>query len=246
MGRIRVLIADGQELSRAGLARIIDEHDALERVGEIAEGKELLFAIGKEDPDVVLIDHCSDGFAIDTVPKVLEKFPYTRFVAITPDRSGVAIHSALRSGIMSYIKKDCSIEEIRNAIIDTANGQKFFCGKILEAISEVGLDLDRIEREHLDCEAVSLSERESEIIKLIAEGHTNHRIAEKLFISDHTVTTHRKNIMKKLGVRNTAGIVLYAVKMELVSPNRFYFAGVNDPNTETVKRSETDSHSYSA
>lgn len=245
MERTRVLIADSNELARAGMRKIIEEHEELDLAAELTEGKELLAGIAEHDPDVILIDHTSDDLSIDLVPQALEHYPDARFVAITPDRSGLAIQTALRSGIMSYIKKDCSIQEICNAIIDTAQGKKFFCGKILEAIDEVGLDLDRIERDTLDCEAVSLSEREGEIIKLIAEGYTNHRIAEKLYISDHTVTTHRKNIMKKLGVRNTAGIVLYAVKTELVSPNRFLFPGENKGEDEAVPSAKRDPHSYS-
>lgn len=245
MGVTRILIADGQELSRVGLKRIIEEDPGLECTAILSDGSTLLERIEETNPDVVLIDHTSSGFHIEQVPQVLEDHPRTRFVAITPDRSGLAIQTAIRSGIMSYIKKDCSIQEIRNSLHETAKGQKFFCGKILEAISEVGLNLDNIEREYLDCEAVSLSERESEIIKLIAEGYTNGRIAEKLFISDHTVTTHRKNIMKKLGVRNTAGIVLYAVKTELVSPNRFFFAGANRFSSDRVEGSEEAPHSFS-
>lgn len=238
MERTRILIADSSELIRSGLKAIIADSEELETAGEVASGEELLPAIKGLAPDVVLIDHSAKDFSIDLIPRVLEEFPDTRFIAITPDRSGAAIQTALRTGIRSYIKKDCSIEEIRNAIVDTAKGKKFFCGKILEAISEEGLDTERIEREPLDCEAVSLSDRESQIIRLIAEGHTNHRIAEKLFISDHTVTTHRKNIMKKLGVRNTAGIVLYAVKTELVSPNRFIFAVENKLEDESVSQKD--------
>jgi DNA-binding CsgD family transcriptional regulator len=78
-----------------------------------------------------------------------------------------------------------------------------------------------------NCEPVSISDRELEIIKLIAEGYTNNEIAEKLFLSHHTVNTHRKNILQKLGVNNTASIVMYAVKTQLVSPNKFLFSPVN-------------------
>jgi DNA-binding CsgD family transcriptional regulator len=76
----------------------------------------------------------------------------------------------------------------------------------------------------LTCDPVLLSERENEIIVLIAEGYTNDQIAEQLFLSKHTVNTHRKNILAKLGVKNTAGIVMYAVKTQLISPNKFLFA----------------------
>ena len=75
-----------------------------------------------------------------------------------------------------------------------------------------------------NCEPVTVSPRELEVIRLIAEGYTNVQIAEKLFLSTHTVNTHRKNIMQKLGVNNTAAIVMYAVKTQLVSPNKFLFS----------------------
>ena len=75
---------------------------------------------------------------------------------------------------------------------------------------------------------VLISKRESEIIVLISEGFTNTQIAEKLFLSSHTVNTHRKNIMSKLGVKNTAGIVMYAVKMNLISPNKFLFTSESE------------------
>ena len=125
---------------------------------------------------------------------------------------------------MSYIKKDCDLQEIYDAVLETAKGNKFFCGKILETINKSNLDVDDIDYGGLTCDPVMMSDRENEIIVLIAEGYTNDQIAEMLFLSKHTVNTHRKNILFKLGVKNTAGIVMYAVKTELVSPNKFLFA----------------------
>ncbi len=84
--------------------------------------------------------------------------------------------------------------------------------------------MNDIDFESFTCEPVLLSERENEIITLIAEGLTNSQIADQLFLSTHTINTHRKNIMSKLGVKNTAGIVMYAVKTNLISPNKFLFA----------------------
>ena len=84
--------------------------------------------------------------------------------------------------------------------------------------------MNDLELTEFNCEAVSITERELEIITLIAEGYTNVEIAEKLFLSPHTVNTHRKNILQKLGVNNTAAIVMYAVKTQLVSPNKFLFS----------------------
>ena len=87
--------------------------------------------------------------------------------------------------------------------------------------------MEDIDFESFSCEPVLLSERENQIIVFIAEGKTNAQIAETLFLSNHTINTHRKNIMAKLGVKNTAGIVMYAVKTELISPNKFLFAADN-------------------
>jgi DNA-binding NarL/FixJ family response regulator len=147
-----------------------------------------------------------------------------KFVALTPDQSAQTLVDALRYGVTSYVKKDCDLLEILNSIEETERGNKFFCGQILETIQKACIDVNDIDFDSFTCESITLSERENEIIKLIAEGNTNGQIAELLFLSSHTVNTHRKNIMAKLGVKNTAGIVMYAVKTNLVSPNKFLFA----------------------
>ncbi|MBL7985812.1 MAG: response regulator transcription factor [Flavobacteriales bacterium] len=146
-----------------------------------------------------------------------------RFVAITPDPSRMALVSALRGGVTSYIKKDCDVQEIIDSVLQTADGKKFFCGQIIEAIERAGADLKRVVDEPLSCAPLVITDRESQIIALIAEGCSYTRIADRLNLSAHTVTTHRKKIMQKLGVNSTAALVLYAVKNGLVSPNRFLF-----------------------
>jgi DNA-binding NarL/FixJ family response regulator len=173
-----------------------------------------------------LIDYTSSGFNIDIIPKVLSINKRIRFVAITAEQSPQTLVDALRSGISSYIKKDCDVNEILMAVKETGNGNKFFCGQILESIQRANIDVNDLDFDSFSCEAVVVSERENEIIILIAEGLTNEQIAIQLFLSKHTVNTHRKNIMAKLGVKNTAGIVMYAVKTNLVSPNKFLFAPV--------------------
>ena len=130
----------------------------------------------------------------------------------------------MKAGVDSYIKKSCDLEEITDAIQQTSRGTSFFCGKILEEIRKASIVVDEFNNvTELPCDAIELSKREKEVLYLIAEGNTNTEIAEILFLSSHTVTTHRKNIMIKLGVKNTAGIVMYAVKSGLVSPNKFLF-----------------------
>lgn len=224
---MRLILADSNELIRVGLRTIFNSEKNIEIVGEAKESLELLDLLKSFGADVVLIDYTSPGFEIDIVPKVLNQHPEIKFVAITPEQSAQTLVDALRSGVKSYVKKDCDISEIINAIKETEQGNKFFCGQILETIQRANINVEDIDFESFSCEPVLLSERESEIIKLIAEGQTNAQIAELLFLSNHTINTHRKNIMAKLGVKNTAGIVMYAVKTQIVSPNKFLFAADN-------------------
>ena len=224
---MKLILADSNELIRVGLRTIFNSYKDIEIVGEAKESSELLELLKSFGSDVILIDYTSPGFDIDIVPKVINQYPSVKFVAITPEQSAQTLVDALRSGVKSYVKKDCDISEIINAIKETEQGNKFFCGQILETIQRAQINVEDIDFESFSCEPVLLSERESEIIKLIAEGQTNAQIAEILFLSNHTINTHRKNIMSKLGVKNTAGIVMYAVKTQLVSPNKFLFAGGN-------------------
>jgi DNA-binding NarL/FixJ family response regulator len=222
---MKIILADSNELIRVGLRTILHSETAIEIIGEARDGDELKELVLNFGADVILIDYTSPGFSIDIIPRILSVLPTIKFVAITPEQSAQTLVDALRSGVKSYVKKDCDITEIINAIKETDRGNKFFCGQILETIQRANINVEDIDFESFSCEPVLLSERENEIIKYIAEGQTNAQIAEQLFLSNHTINTHRKNIMAKLGVKNTAGIVMYAVKTQIVSPNKFLFAG---------------------
>jgi DNA-binding NarL/FixJ family response regulator len=221
---VHVILADSNDLVRLGLRTILNSHGGFKIVGEAHNKEELLEQVKNFGAAVVLIDYTSPGFNIDIIPKVLSQNKHVKFLAITPEQSAQTLVDALRSGVISYVKKDCDLAEIINAVEETSLGNKFFCGQILETIQRASIDVNDIDFDSFTCEPVILSERENEIIILIAEGLTNGQIAEQLFLSNHTINTHRKNIMGKLGVKNTAGIVMYAVKTDLVSPNKFLFA----------------------
>lgn len=221
---MRLVLADSNEIVRIGLRTIFSSEKDVEIVGEARNEGELLELIKNFPTDVVMIDYTSPGFSIDIIPQLLAQSNQARVVAITPEQSAQTLVNALRSGVRSYVKKDCDMMEIINSVKETAQGNKFFCGQILETIHQASIDVDDIDFDSFNCEPIVLSERELEIITFIAEGLTNVQIAETLFLSAHTINTHRKNIMAKLGVKNTAGIVMYAVKTNLVSPNKFLFA----------------------
>ena len=221
---MRLLLADSNELIRVGLKSTLSGLAEVHSILEISSGKQLIDFAQQGEVAVVLIDYTAEGFDIDHIIASLRLNPALKFIGLTYLQSPQTLVDALRGGVMSYIKKDCDLQEISDAVIETSKGNKFFCGKILETINKSNLDVDDIDHGVLTCDPVMMSDRENEIIVLIAEGYTNDQIAEMLFLSKHTVNTHRKNILFKLGVKNTAGIVMYAVKTELVSPNKFLFA----------------------
>jgi DNA-binding NarL/FixJ family response regulator len=221
---VNVIIADSNDLMRIGLRTVLQSDETLTIVGDAKNNFELMEQLSSFGAGIVLIDFTSMGFDINVISKVLQFDSKVKFVAITPDQSAQILVDALRIGVTSYVKKDCELAEILDAVKETKKGNRFFCGQVLETIQRANIDVLDIDDAGFSCDAVILTERETEIIKLIAEGLTNGQIAEFLFLSTHTVNTHRKNIMSKLGVRNTAGIVMYAVKTELVHPNKFLFA----------------------
>jgi DNA-binding NarL/FixJ family response regulator len=225
---MKLILADSNEIIRIGLRTLLSTERNIQIVGEARNNEELIALNKAFDANIILVDYTSKGFSIDVIPQILQKKPDLSVVAITPEQSAQTLVNALRSGVKSYIKKDCDSSEIIDSIRETWRGNKFFCGQILETIRDASIDVNDIDFDSFSCEPITLSERETEIITMIAEGLTNVMIADALCLSNHTINTHRKNIMAKLGVKNTAGIVIYAVKTNLVSPNKFLFAA--DPN----------------
>ena len=216
-------IADSSALFRLGVRNMTRQIDGIDVIGEASSGEDLIGLVQSFKPTVVVVDFLSSGFDIDGVRRIKAKRPRTRVLAITTQQSGHTLVNALRAGVDSYIKKDCDLGEVQDAICETARGGTFFCGQILDKIRQESINVEDLEHLPLSCDPVSLSGRETEVLELISEGMTNAQVADKLFLSAHTVTTHRKNIMSKLGVNNTAAMVMYAVKTGLVSPNKFLF-----------------------
>ncbi len=225
---ISVVIAESNFIIRAGLRSILAQEETIAIAAEVQNDEELRDALVVFDVNVVLMDFTAEGFSLDTVGRLVRKTPNIHWVAITGDQSGMIMVGALKAGFKSYIKKDCDFHEIIDAVKETHRGERFFCGKVVDQIRKENIEIDAFSWKDASCEGVVISERELEIIRYVAEGYTNAEIADILFLSLHTVNTHRKNIMQKLGVNNTAAIVMYAVKTKLVSPNKFLFSPVSN------------------
>jgi len=217
MTKISVIIADSSDIVRMGLTKILEQTDFIYRISGVSNEEELLETINAEKTDIVLLDYTSKGFSIGSIVKTKLANRKIKLIGLTHLPNKETVNMALKNGIISHIKKDCPAQEILDAVIETSENNHFFCGEILDILKDQ-------EEGSLNCAPVSLSDREMDVVKLISEGYTNAQIAVVLHISNHTVNTHRKNIMKKLGVGNTAGIVMFAVKTNLVSPDKFHFS----------------------
>ncbi len=156
--------------------------------------------------DLVIIDYSEIKNSSKIIHKLKSLNPEITILAITDRIHKSKVLKALKSGVDSHLLKNCGKDEIKEAIISTMQGKQFFCGQVLDIISE---------ENEKGCEGVELTERELDIIKLIAKGYTNKEVADQLNISAHTVNTHRKNIMAKLNIKNVAGLVVYAFQEDL-------------------------------
>jgi len=221
MTKIKILIADNSFLIREGFRSVIADNSDLKLVGEVDKAEDISEKLLLAHPNVLVIDYTSEFFSIDVLKTIAQKFPEVNILAVTNPQSRQTISKAIENGVVSHLLKDCGRDEIIEAIYSTAKGQKFFCGKIIDgALKEKELNSSQ----GVSCDGIKLSAREIEIIQLVSEGLSNKEIAERLFLSVHTITTHRKNIMSKLGVNNTAGLVMFAIRQNLLGPNKFLFA----------------------
>jgi DNA-binding NarL/FixJ family response regulator len=218
---IKVLIADKNFLSRVGLELLVGELNGFELAPTVCGDKKgLLSQLQLSKPNLLIADFLSLGITVDELKSITKKFPKIKFLVITEMLSKTDLNKVLQSGITSYLLKDCDKTEILEAVNSTIQGEQFLCGKIvsmLTAAPEVQQTNTFIKS--LGCDGISVTDRETDIIRGIAEGLSNKLIADKLKLSTHTVNTHRKNIMAKLGVNNTAGIVMFAVKNQLLETN---------------------------
>lgn len=202
-----------------GLKSVFADNEQIELVGVASDADQMHQQIGEAEPDVLLIDYQSTGFCAGDVSHLMRSKPAMKVVGITHECEVDVVKQLLKGGLNGHLMSDCDMEEIVNSVTHSAIGEKFFCGKVLDKLNAA----DGNETE-LGCEAINISERELEILQLVAQGLTTKQIADKLHLSFHTVMTHRKNMMNKLGINNTAGLIIYAVRENLISPNRFLFS----------------------
>lgn len=210
---IKIVIADAQYLIRIGLSNLLATTKNFNIVGEATNSAELLELVKEHEPEVVIFDYNSEkNFLIDDIKMVKKASTKTNFLIISADESKKNIYKVIELGALSFLTKECDKEEIVGAIYATAKNEKFLCHKVIDIIIEKHIHTDED-----NCKAFNLSLRETEIIKLTAKGWTAKTIAGHLFLSTHTVYTHKKNIMKKLKINSSSEMIVYAIQNSLVT-----------------------------
>ena len=219
MSEVRLFIADAAYLVREGIKSVISGYPHLKVVGEAAYADKLHREIEKVQPHIVIIDYHAPGiFSIDDIYQLKANFPKLEILVISSQVLKQQVLRVLSFGAKGFLLKACDQTEIIGAIHAVAKGDKFFCGKVLDIILERTMNPAEALTNEQNCDPTRLSQRETEIVKLMAEGLPAQDIADQLCLSVHTIYTHRKNIMQKLGVNSAAEVILYAINTALVKP----------------------------
>jgi two-component system, NarL family, invasion response regulator UvrY len=210
---IDAVIADNQPLTVAGLELFLSEKQAIKVVGKVKKGEELVGMVEKFQPSLLIVGYNSPGYvALDDIRNAMASSSKTNVLILSSDNNKASILEVLQLGVKGYITKECSLEEVGMAVQATAKGEKFFCHKVLDIIMEKHFSVAP------ETEPTVLTTRETEILKLIAHGHSTQVIADTLFLSPHTVQTHRKSIIKKLNIKSPTEFVIYAMDLGLLKP----------------------------
>jgi two-component system response regulator NreC len=213
--KIRVLLADDHTILRAGLRMMLDAQPDIEVVGEASDGRQALAEAQRLQPDVVLMDITMPEMnGIEATRQVKRALDSTRVLILTMHENEEYLFQVLRAGASGYILKEAASTELISAIRIVWAG-RFYMSPSAQSMM-VGDYLQRVRSGEERDSYSALTEREREILKLVAEGHTNNQIAERLFISPKTVDTHRTHIMDKLNLHSRAELVKYAMRRGLL------------------------------
>lgn len=217
MTAIKIFLADAAYLVRQGLKSVIADYPYMQVTGEAARSDQMRRQLPESTPDILILDYAApNAFSLDDVRYATEQMPLSHILVISSGLVKDEVLKALEYGVKGFLLKECDQVEIIGAIHALAKKEKFFCGKVLDMVLERQNTPDPPSDEA--CKPAALTHRETEIVKLMAEGSSSQEIAEKLSLSVHTIYTHRKNVMRKLGATHAGEVILYAINTALVKP----------------------------
>jgi two-component system response regulator NreC len=203
---IRLLIVDDHAVVRSGLRLLLESHDDIEVVAEAGDPRTAIFETRAHKPDVILMDVVMPGGSgIEATPAVLKEAPEAKVLILSMQDDPAYVRQAFAAGASGYVLKEAADAEVVAAVREVANGQRY----VHPALGARLIAAEADEQARVDEDP--LSDREHEVLRLLALGHTNQEIASNLFLSVRTVETHRAHIMQKLRIATRAELVRYAI-----------------------------------
>jgi DNA-binding NarL/FixJ family response regulator len=214
MDKIRVLLADDHKIFRDGVRSILENEKDMEVVDEAANGPEVIEKIESLDVDVLVLDiDIGKPNGIEITEMISQSHPHVKILILSMMGLHDFVIQALEKGAIGFLLKNTGKDEVLTAIRSVAKGDSYFSREVSAILIEQLNKPTSSKRKNTD---IPISPREIEVLKLIAQEHSNPEIADKLFISIRTVDTHRRNLLEKLGAKNTAGLVKFAIQKGLV------------------------------
>jgi two-component system NarL family response regulator len=214
---IRVLVVDDHALFRRGLQMVLGAETDIEVVGEASDGAEALKVAAETTPDIVLMDvRMPKRGGIDATTAIKDAVPSTKIIMLTISDEEADLYDAIKAGAMGYLLKEISIEEVASAVRAVYNGQSLISPSMASKLLTEFATMVRKDDERQQVPTPRLTDREMEVLKLVAKGMNNRDIAKKLFISENTVKNHIRNILEKLQLHSRMEAVVYAVREKLL------------------------------
>jgi two-component system, NarL family, response regulator NreC len=208
---IRVLVVDDHAVVRSGLRLLIDAEDDMQTVGEAGTVRDAIFEARTAEPDLILMDVVMPGESgIEGLPKLLHEHPHVKVLVLSMQDDPRYVREAFAAGASGYVLKEAADAEVVTAIREVAAGGRYVHPELGARLVAAEADAARAAEED------PLSEREREVLRLLALGYTNQEIAKQLFISVRTAETHRAHVMQKLRLQSRAELVRYAIARGLL------------------------------
>jgi len=215
MNKIKIILADDHRIFRDGIKSLLSDNDFINIIGEASSGDELLSMLKTQNPDVVIVDITMPGLSgIEVTKQISILFPDIKIMILSMHTDEEFVINSVKAGANGYLPKDTSKEELLDAIKIIFEGGEYYSKLVSDNFLKSYFKKHKVEQNLRENE--DLTQREIEILKLAAYGKSNKEIADKLFISTKTVDTHKYHILKKLKLKNTAEMVLYAVKNKII------------------------------
>ena len=214
---IRVMICDDHALFRRGLVMVLETEEGIEVVGEAEDGEDAIAQVEDLAPDVVLMDiRMPRVSGIEATKAIAERVPGAKILMLTVSDEEEDLYDAIKAGATGYLLKEISIEEVATAIRAVVGGQSLISPSMASKLLTEFTSLTRKADERQSVPTPRLTDRELEVLKLVAEGMSNREIAGELFISENTVKNHVRNILEKLHLHSRMEAVVYAVREKLL------------------------------